>query len=214
MVSEEPSGAQKPDYSDSAWKIRSKHRRRLLDRLTEGGATVSELARDVDLRVPHASAEIKRLRIDGLVSSDLSAGSRGARIHLTESGWESVRADEWARASEASPMPDDSSMSCLLSRDGPNLLLGVMETRDSPLLLIPDRPPVPIPGDSGSTGSEGVPWSWAVLRERDPRWFDLSSMEPKPSPPPPSAAEHIDCLLYTSPRPRCQRGNTTGASGF
>ncbi|MDP6562263.1 MAG: winged helix-turn-helix domain-containing protein, partial [Candidatus Thalassarchaeum sp.] len=79
---------------DSAWKIRSKHRRRLLDRLTEGGATVSELARDADLRVPHASAEIKRLRTDGLVSSDLSAGSRGAKIHLTESGWESVRADE------------------------------------------------------------------------------------------------------------------------
>ena len=113
-MSEEPSGAQKPDYSDSAWKIRSKHRRRLLNRLTEGGATVSDLARDVDLRVPHASAEIKRLRIDGLVSSDLSAGSRGARIHLTESGWESVRADEWVRASEASPMPDDSSMCCLL----------------------------------------------------------------------------------------------------
>ena len=192
MVSEEPSGAQKPDYSDSAWKIRSKHRRRLLDRLTEGGATVSELARDVDLRVPHASAEIKRLRIDGLVSSDLSAGSRGAKIHLTESGWESVRADEWARASEAAPIPDDSSMCCLLSRDGPNLLLGMMEPRDSPLLLIPDRPPVPIPGDSGSTGSEGVPWSWAILRERDPRWFDLSSMEPKPSPPPPSDPENID----------------------
>ena len=191
-MSEEPSGAQKPDYSDSAWKIRSKHRRRLLDRLTEGGATVSDLARDVDLRVPHASAEIKRLRIDGLVSSDLSAGSRGARIHLTESGWESVRADEWVRASEASPMPDDSSMCCLLSRDGPNLLLGMMEPRDSPLLLIPDRPPVPIPGDPGSTGSEGVPWSWAVLRERNPRWFDLSSMEPKPSPPPPSDPENID----------------------
>ena len=50
-------------------RIRSKHRRRLLGRLTEGGATVSELANDVGLRVPHASAELKRLRNDGLVSS-------------------------------------------------------------------------------------------------------------------------------------------------
>ena len=82
----------KTDYSDSAWKIRSKHRRRLLDRLTEGGATVSVLARDVKLRVPHASAEIKRLINDGLGSSDLSVGSRGARIHLTELGWKSVSA--------------------------------------------------------------------------------------------------------------------------
>ena len=109
MSNESPESL-KPDYSDSAWKIRSKHRRRLLDRLTEGGATVSVLARDVELRVPHASAEIKRLRNDGLISSDLSAGSRGARIHLTELGWESVRADEWARASEASPLPEDSSL--------------------------------------------------------------------------------------------------------
>jgi len=190
-VSNESPEPLNPDYSNSAWKIRSKHRRRLLDRLTEGGATVSVLARDVKLRVPHASAEIKRLRNDGLISSDLSAGSRGARIHLTELGWESVRADEWARASEASPLPEDSSLCCLLSRDGPNLLLGVMEPCDSPLLLIPDRPPVAIPGNPGSTGSDGVPWSWAVLRERDPRWFDLSSMEPKPSPQPPSDPENI-----------------------
>jgi len=190
-VSNESPEPLKPDYSDSAWKIRSKHRKRLLDRLTEGGATVSVLARDVELRVPHASAEIKRLRNDGLVSSDLSAGSRGARIHLTELGWESVRADEWARASEAAPLPEDSSMCCLLSRDGPNLLLGVMEPCDSPMLLIPDRPPVAIPGNPGSTGSDGVPWSWAVLRERDPRWFDLSSMEPKPSPQLPSDPENI-----------------------
>ena len=190
-MSNEFSEPLKPDYSNSAWKIRSKHRRRLLDRLTEGGATVSVLARDVELRVPHASAEIKRLRNDGLVSSDLSAGSRGARIHLTELGWESVSADEWARASEASPLPEDSSMCCLLFRDGPNLLLGVMEPCNSPLLLIPDRPSVAIPGNLGSTGSDGVLWSWAALRERDPRWFDLSSMEPKPSPPPPSDPENI-----------------------
>ena len=167
-------------------KIRSMHRRRLLDRLTEGGTTVSALARDVGLRVPHASAELRRMRNDGLVASDLPAGSRGARIHLTESGWESVRGDEWIRATEAPPLPDDTSMCCLLARDGPNLLLGVMEPTDSPLMLIPDRPPTPIFDDSTSTGSDGVPWSWAVLRERNPRWFDLSSMELKPAPPPPS----------------------------
>ena len=97
-------------------RIRSKHRRRVLGRLTEGGATVSELANDVGLRVPHASAELKRLRNDGLVSSDQSEGSRGASMHLTQSGWEAIRSDELSRAIEASPIPADSGMCCLLSR--------------------------------------------------------------------------------------------------
>ncbi len=185
------SAAQKHSSDTTPRKIRSMHRRRLLNRLTEGGGTVSVLAREVGLRVPHASAELRRMRNDGLVASDLSAGSRGARIHLTESGWESVRDDELARATEALPLPDDTSMCCLLARDGPNLLLGVMEPTDSPLLLIPDRPPSPVGDDSSSTGSDGVPWSWAVLRERNPRWFDLSSMEVKPAPPPSSDPESI-----------------------
>ena len=43
-------------------KIRSRYRRRLLNRLSEGGATVSTLARDVDLQMPHASAELRKLR--------------------------------------------------------------------------------------------------------------------------------------------------------
>ncbi len=135
------SAAQKHSSDTTPRKIRSMHRRRLLNRLTEGGGTVSVLAREVGLRVPHASAELRRMRNDGLVASDLSAGSRGARIHLTESGWESVRDDELARATEASPLPDDTSMCCLLARDGPNLLLGVMEPTDSPIAADSGPPP-------------------------------------------------------------------------
>ena len=173
-------------------RIRSKHRRRLLGRLTEGGATVSELANDVGLRVPHASAELKRLRNDGLVSSDLSEGSRGASMHLTQSGWEAIRADELSRAQDATPLPTDSRMCCLLSRDGPNLLLGLLQPIQSPIIPIPTQPPAEAGTSSTSTGREGVPWTWAVFREREPRWFDLSSMEPASSIPEPTDPENID----------------------
>ena len=173
-------------------RIRSKHRRRLLGRLTEGGATVSELANDVGLRVPHASAELKRLRNDGLVSSDQSEGSRGASMHLTQSGWEVIRSDELSRAMEATPLPSDSGMCCLLSRDGPNLLLGVLQPIQTPIIPIPTRPPVETGTSSASTGREGVPWTWGVFRERDPRWFDLSSMGPASNIPEPTDPENID----------------------
>ncbi|MED5452134.1 MAG: ArsR family transcriptional regulator [Candidatus Thermoplasmatota archaeon] len=173
-------------------RIRSKHRRRLLGRLTEGGATVSELANDVGLRVPHASAELKRLRNDGLVSSDQSEGSRGASMHLTQFGWEAIRSDELSRAREANPLPSNSEMCCLLSRDGPNLLIGVLQPIQSPIIPIPTRPPEEPGAHSSSTGREGVPWTWAVFGERDPRWFDLSTMEPAINIPGPNNPENID----------------------
>ena len=164
-------------------RIRSAHRRRLLDRLTDGGTTVSILARDTGLRIPHASAELRRMRNDGLVSSDQVAGARGARLHLTQSGWEAIRSDELARAIEALPLPTPSNKYCLLARDGPNILLGLLAPIDTPLVLIPDRPSRGSGTEGDSTGNEGVSWTWAVLRERSPRWFNLNNMEMLPNPP-------------------------------
>ncbi len=164
-------------------RIRSGHRRRLLDRLTDGSATVTELARDTNLRIPHASAELRRMRNDGLVASDQAAGARGARLHLTTSGWEAIRSDELSRAMEALPLPSPSPNCCLLARDGANLLIGLLAPIDSPLILIPDRPIRLASAEGGSTGREGVSWTWAVLRERSPRWFDLRSLEMLPEPP-------------------------------
>ena len=164
-------------------RIRSAHRRRLLDRLTDGGTTVSILARDTGLRIPHASAELRRMRNDGLVASDQIAGARGARLHLTQSGWEAIRSDELARAIEALPLPTPSNKYCLLARDGPNILLGLLAPIDTPLVLIPDRPSRGSGTEGDSTGNEGVSWTWAVLRERSPRWFNLNNMEMLPNPP-------------------------------
>ena len=182
-MSEESEITQIPNDSFGLKRIRSAHRRRLLDTLTDGGSTVSVLARETGLRIPHASAELRRMRIDGLVASDQAAGARGARIHLTKTGWQTIRSDELARAIEVLPLPSPSQKYCLLARDGENILLGLLAPIDSPLILIPDRPYREIRTDTNSTGSEGVSWTWAVLRERSPRWFNLKSLEMLSHPP-------------------------------
>ena len=182
-MSDEPQIVESSSDSPVLKRIRSAHRRRLLDRLTDGGTTVSILARDTGLRIPHASAELRRMRNDGLVASDQAAGARGARLHLTQSGWEAIRSDELARAIQALPLPPPSDNYCLLARDGENILLGLLAPIGSPLVLIPDRPSRRSVGEGPSTGTEGVSWTWAVLRERSPRWFDLTNMEMLLEPP-------------------------------
>ena len=194
-MSDEPQIVDSSSDSPVLKRIRSAHRRRLLDRLTDGGTTVSILARDTGLRIPHASAELRRMRNDGLVSSDQVAGARGARLHLTQSGWEAIRSDELARAIQVLPLPSPSSNYCLLARDGANILLGILAPIESPLVLIPDRPLRNSVGEGPSTGSEGVSWTWAVLRERSPRWFNLTNLEmllePPSSPNPETISSYV-----------------------
>ena len=181
-----PDGDDNPDIqypSSSPVKIRSRNKRRILRYLAESSSTVSEVANATGIRVPHASAEIRRLRNDSLLDSDLPSGSRGGRLHLTENGWEALKSDELAMASEAKINSIEEKGYCILFRDGPNLLLGLSGSPDSPLLPIPDRPPEKLEDGESSSGTEGVPWSWAVFTERSPRWVDLSTNEFRSAPP-------------------------------
>ena len=171
------------DESVSPSKIRSRNKRRILGFLSEGRSTVGEIASATGIRVPHASAEIRRLRNATLVDSDMPAGSRGAKLHLTEAGWLAIKSDELAIAAEALPISREEGNYCILFRDGPNLLLGLLAQPSSPLIPIPDRPPPETEADHFSSGIEGVPWSWAVLKERTPRWIDLATNEYRISPP-------------------------------
>ena len=88
-----------------------------------------------------------------------------------------MKSDELAIASEAKAISIGREGYCILFRDGPNLLLGLLGSPDSPLLPIPDRPPEKQRWITPSSGIEGVPWSWAVFTERSPRWIDLTTNE-------------------------------------
>ena len=182
-MSEGSNFGQDPSFISTPIKIRSRYRRRLLNRLSDGGATVTSLANDIGLQIPHASAELRKLRNEGLVGSDLVAGSRGAYLHLTELGWERIRSDERSRAIEALPLPSEMGKYCILDKDGSNLLIGLSSIPTSPMLLIPDKPPELDILNSESIGNEGVRWNWAIIKERTPRWFDLESMKITSAPP-------------------------------
>ena len=183
-------------------RIRSGYRRRMLDHLADGGGTVSEIALAVGLRLPHASAELKRMRQEGLIASDAEEGSRGGRQHLTASGWSRLAEDEMARMHgflEGDKPPD--KVGCLLARDGPQLLLAYTKEPTSPLIPLPRTPRIPsVDGQELSTGTAGVKpeWVWAVARERGPRWFEIPSLESRSSPPRATSPESIEAWTETA----------------
>jgi len=120
-------------------RIRSKHRRRLLSLLAESEATVTELAHDSELRTPHVSAEIRRMRDEGLATSDLPPGSRGARIRLTENGWKMLEGDEWSKVLSLQDVPVERDSCCLLSREEERLTLCFLNPPKETMVQIPNR---------------------------------------------------------------------------
>ncbi len=176
-------------------RIRSKHRWRLISRLAIGDATVTELASETSLRVPHASAEISRMRDDGLVSSDLPRGSRGSKIRLTEKGWGTLQEDEWSKVMALPELSSEQDGCCVIFRDEENLLLCFLSQPDEPMISIPNRPPLSSEGMSLSTRNHGVSWNWAVLSERSPRWFDIANMEVLDAPPQLADPESIEAYV-------------------
>ena len=168
---------------DDPKKIRSKHRRRILSLLSDGEATVSILSSESGLRMPHVSAEISRMRAEGLASSDLPPGSRGARIRLTEDGWRALEDDEWSKVIELKEPSSNSDYCCVLSRDEGNLTLCFLSVPREPLVQIPNRIVTLIPQNTMSTRNKGASWSWAVLSEATPRWFDREKMTILDTPP-------------------------------
>ena len=183
-------------------RIRSGYRRRMLDHLADGGDTVSGIALAVGLRLPHASAELKRMRQDGLVASDAEEGSRGGRLHLTAVGWNRLGEDELARMHGflREGIPPD-KVGCLLARDGPQLLLAYVKEPASPLIPLPRTPEIPlVDPQAPSTGTAGVllEWVWAVAREREPRWFDLQTLELRSNPPRAISPESLEAWTDTA----------------
>ena len=168
---------------DDPKKIRSKHRRRILSLLSDGEATVSILSSESGLRMPHVSAEISRMRAEGLASSDLPPGSRGARIRLTEDGWRALEDDVWSKVIELKAPSSNSDYCCVLSRDEGNLTLCFLSVPREPLVQIPNRIVTLIPETTMSTRNKGASWSWAVLSEATPRWFDREKMTILDTPP-------------------------------
>ncbi len=167
-------------------RIRSSYRRRLLDHLSDGPSTVSVAGKAVGLRLPHASAELKRMREEGLVQSDSDSIQRGVEQHLTSNGWELLISDELARleALDFDEIPEGVS-GRLLAKDGPQLLIAYTKQLRSSLIPLPRSGSMAhVGGVEHSSGTEGVKseWLWSVAREADVRWYNLETLQPIPAP--------------------------------
>lgn len=160
-------------------RIRSGVRRRILERLSEGRATVTQISSSTNLRLPHTSAELKRLRKEGLVFSDDETGSRGACLALSARGWDILRVDEIARIQDLSvEQPPMGALGRLIAVSENNLLIAFVGRPDDGPIAIPNRPL-----DSTSQRSTDDVWTWIEPRERKPRWMSAETYQPV-SPPP------------------------------
>ena len=160
-------------------RIRSTHQRRVLDWLADGGGTVTEVSNALSIRVPHASAALKKLRESGDVVRD-DVNLRGSRYRLSSQGLARLEADGITRLSDLVQWPPPpGAAGIVLAREGSLLLLGYASQPAGPLLGIPERPMDETSGVViNSNGNEGEPvsWRWAVQRGDGPAWWNLETM--------------------------------------
>ncbi len=159
-------------------RIRSGIRRRIMECLSEGRATVSQISVSTSIRLPHVSAELKRLRGDGLAFSDEESGSRGACLALTAKGWDVIRLDEIARLKQLpQTTPPQGALGRLISVVGDQVLIAFIRRPVSGPIAIPSTP---LEATSPQTGNEK--WTWIEPRERKPRWIASETFQPVPPP--------------------------------
>ena len=160
----------------SKGRIRSGYQRRILDWLSDGGGTVSDISEQLEMRMPHASLALRQLRDNGDVIREDQSGIRGAVHRMTTVGMERLQQDSVHRISKyVKDIPADGEM-ILLSRDDSTLLLGYVNVPPPPLIHLPDEVNLRDSTPSGdSNGNEGG--RWAVTRGNDIIWLDIDSLQ-------------------------------------
>jgi len=163
--------------------IRSGAHRRILGFLRSGPATVSELAKQFDMRMSHASLACRQLRAAELIVRDESGGLRNAPISLSQKGVERLRENAVAKLRQYSDQFPTKSSACVLQVDGPNVLIGYTDLPPGPLIFIPDASET---ASERSTGNQGG--VWVLFAEESVAWFTLTDFQPTT---PPAAAQGV-----------------------
>ena len=123
-----------------------------------GPATVSEIAKQFDMRMPHASLACRQLRADGLIVRDETGGLRNAPLYLSQHGVERLHQDALAKLRHYADRFDRQGEHCVLQADANNVLVGYVESPESPLIFIPSAT-----DGSQSTSSGNAGGVWVLL---------------------------------------------------
>jgi len=163
--------------------IRSGAHRRILSFLRSGPATVSELAKQFDMRMSHTSLACRQLRAAELIVRDESGGLRNAPISLSQKGVERLRENAVAKLRQYADQFSTKSSACVLQVDGPNVLIGYADLPPGPLIFIPDASKA---SSGRSTGNKGG--VWVLFAEESVAWFTFGEFLPTT---PPTAGQGV-----------------------
>ena len=165
--------------STSGKRIRSSYQKRILEWLIDSGGSVSDVAQALDLRVPHASLALSQLRESGDVIRDDDTGIRGAIHRISEKGRARLELDAVACLEKYVREIPENMDAIVLDSNGPMLLLGYANKTPPSLIQLPIDPN-DLDGDGNffSIGNAGV--RWATIRNIQPRWYDLKTLEKVP----------------------------------
>ena len=165
--------------STSSKRIRSGYHKRILEWLIDAGGSVSDIAQALDLRVPHASLALSQLRDSGDVVRDDDTGIRGAIHRISEKGRQRLELDAVACLEKYVREIPDNMDAIVLDSNGPMLLLGYANKTPPSLIQLPvDPSDFDDNGDLISIGNAGV--RWATIRNIQPRWYDIKTLEKVP----------------------------------
>ena len=146
--------------------IRSTAQRQILTWLRHGPSTVSEIAEQFSMRMPHASLACRQLREAGLITRDERGGLRNAPIYLSQGGMDRLVEDAVGKMQQHAALLRTSAQSHVLHADENNVLLAYIEPPESSFVYIGETPETEGGNSSGNPGG-----AWVLAPTSSIQWF-------------------------------------------
>ncbi|MBL6743046.1 MAG: winged helix-turn-helix transcriptional regulator [Candidatus Poseidonia sp.] len=157
--------------------IRSAAHRKILFWLSRGPSTVSEISKQFDMRMPHASLACRQLRAQGYVLRDESGGLRNAPMYLSQTGLERLENDGLEKLKRHVSVIPANTDAVVVQSESSNVLLGYVKPPSSSLFFIPDA--MNHQGQT-STGNQGG--TWILFPVDKIKWYMLDDFSPTSAP--------------------------------
>jgi len=157
--------------------IRSTAQRQILVWLRHGPSTVSEIAKQFSMRMPHASLACRQLREAGLVTRDERGGLRNAPIYLSQLGHERLDEDALGKMRHYTEELRASRHPLVLHADETNVLLAYMEPPESSFVFVGEGAEESYTSSSGNSGG-----AWVLAPRNAVKWYTLSDATPADPP--------------------------------